>query len=136
MIAVVYQLLQHTADVRLKLINADRSGLFCDALLGMMQILQPKYLDKEVVRKVEIQSADTTTLLIDFLAEVLALAQINKEAYQDLTIKELTSSGIKAMLSGKKVKSYGDDIKAVTYHEAEVKKNAQGEWETTIIFDI
>jgi len=30
----------------------------------------------------------------------------------------------------------GEDIKAVTYHEAEVKKKKDGIWETMLIFDI
>ena len=34
------------------------------------------------------------------------------------------------------IEEFDDDIKAVTYHEAEVRKNGKGNLETYMIFDI
>ena len=32
--------------------------------------------------------------------------------------------------------AFGADVKAVTYHEAEIRQNANGEWSTVIVYDI
>ena len=39
-------------------------------------------------------------------------------------------------LSGTRINNFDEEIKAVTYHEANVIKNKKGLWETCIIFDI
>lgn len=63
--------------------------------------------------RLELASLDISSLLIDFLSTILTLSYENKAIF-----------------------CFDKDIKAVTYHEAEVKKNDQGKYETTIVFDI
>jgi SHS2 domain-containing protein len=41
-----------------------------------------------------------------------------------------------ATIKGNRVSYFDEDIKAVTYHEAAVKQNNEGQLETVIIFDI
>jgi len=48
----------------------------------------------------------------------------------------LTETEIEVKVFGRKVEEFEEDIKAVTYHEAEVKKNEKGEYETMLVFDI
>ena len=81
-------------------------------------------------------TSDITALLVDFLGELVRLASTYKEAYSRIIFDELSSSSLRATLVGEKISEFGDDIKAVTYHEANIVKNAQGRWETDIVFDI
>ena len=43
---------------------------------------------------------------------------------------------VRAELAGRAVDGFGEDIKAVTYNEAEIRRNAAGNLETMLVFDI
>ncbi len=135
-----YQFIEHTADIRMKVWGTDLKELFKDAMLGMMEFLNSKDFKTfgEVKRLVNISSVDQTSLLIDFLNEVLANAQIYKEVYTDVifNIFSLDNNLVEAELKGKEIEKFNEDIKAITYHEANILKNKKGEFETIIIFDI
>ncbi|MCM8781847.1 MAG: archease [Candidatus Omnitrophica bacterium] len=138
-----YTLLPHTADIRLKIENKTIKGLVKDALLGMMEImvgyklLTPTFLlNKQANRKITLNSLDQTTLLVDFLNKVLLLCYIKHEIYRNVYFYKLTQRSLKAKLIGFKVEEFRKDIKAVTYHEAQIHQNKCGNFKTIIIFDI
>lgn len=132
-----YQIIEHTADYKILVKGKTLADLFQSALAGMMDFLRPSEMEKIIVsRPAIINSADRTALLIDFLSEVLLLANTHKEIYQQISFKKLTEMGLEAKLIGHKVKEFKDDIKGVTYHEAEIRKSKIGELETLIVFDI
>lgn len=135
---VPYEILKHTADVRLRVEGETLERLFSDALKGMMEILKTDIPIGQpgAKRQVSINAPDKTALLVDFLNEVLSLSQINKEAYPVVTFGELSETTLRGNLEGVRVNEFDEDIKAVTYHEAEIKKNPEGNWETILIFDI
>jgi len=43
---------------------------------------------------------------------------------------------VRAELARRPVDGFGEDVKAVTYHEAEIRRNAAGGFETRLVFDI
>ena len=120
----------------------DLETLFRDALKGMTAIQiqnpirQPADQTSKIKRLVKVQSPDKTALLVDFLSEVLAQSQINKEVYTDVKFLEFSETKLKAEIYGMPVENFDEDIKAVTYHEAEIKQNEKGEWETILVFDV
>lgn len=133
-----YEILKHTADVRLKITSNDLRGLFTDAFRGMMKILKEDIGKKNSsqTRIIKLDSLDETTLLVDFLNEVLSNAEINNEVYSSVRFEKLTDKELEAEINGYRIDGFDEDIKAVTYHEADVRKNTEGKWETMLIFDI
>lgn len=133
-----HQILSHTADVRLKAEGSTREELFRAALEGMAEIQNPQRNagGEKIVRKIHVISADQTALLVDFLSETLAQSQIEKTVFDAVTFPKLTSSELEAEVSGACVEGFGEDIKAVTYHGAEISKKDEGDYEVTILFDI
>ncbi len=133
-----YYFLEHTADVRMRVKGRNLKELFQNALEGMFAFLNPQISQdtKMVERKINLKAPDKTVLLIDFLNEILYLANTNKEYYYKINFEKLTKKNIKATILGKKILNFSDDIKAVTYHEAEIKKLKNKVLETIIIFDI
>lgn len=134
------KILGHTADLRMKLRAETLPGLFEMALEGLNQLLTGGPVKKSAVQeltdRIELESPDTTALLIDFLSEVLTLSQVNKAVYFELEIEKMTDCRLSGMIHGYPVDGFEEDVKAVTYHEAEVRVNEEGDWETVIIFDI
>jgi len=131
-------MLEHTADVRIFVQGDSLEELFLDAVYGMMEILKPKVDNQKqgTQRAITLEAVDITALLIDFLNEVLLASQIYKEAYNKVIFKTLSLRSLEAILRGVAVRSFDEDIKAVTYHEAEIRRTEDGKWETMIIFDI
>ncbi len=134
-----YKFFKHTADVRLKVEAETIEKLFTDAFQGMMEFIKPENFSEAEelnTREIKLDSYDQTTLLIDFLNEVLYNSHTFKELYTSIKIIRLTDNHIEAVIRGNPIEEFSEDIKAVTYHEAEVRKTSDGKWETTIILDI
>lgn len=134
-----YKLLPHTADMRLYVEADTLSELFKGALNGMCDILKKDASSLKIETKsknIEINSLDITSVLIDFLSEVLQYIQEERSIYCRVKILSLSKTNLKAEIFGRKTENFDRDIKAVTYHEAEVKKNEKGNWEVTIVFDV
>jgi SHS2 domain-containing protein len=147
-----HEIIDHTADIKMRVWGDSLQNLFLEAVLAMMKMIklprQPeagpplventkKYeYTKSPERKIVMEAPDTTALLIDFLSEVLAFSQTNKEIYTQISFTEFGSTSLKAVLEGIKVDKFDEDIKAVTYHEADVEQNEKGNWETLLVFDI
>lgn len=133
-----YRFLDHTADIRMKVTGQSLEGLFKDAILGLMHLAKQEIKNQEqkIERGITVKSRDKTSLLIDFMNEVLALAYTNREIYTDMRFKKLSETELEAEITGVAVQEFDEDIKAVTYHEADVKENKDGVLETMIVFDI
>lgn len=137
-----HEVIEHKADIKIRVWGSSLENLFSEAVLAMMGIINPLQNTKmhestrAYERKVDVEAPDKTALLVDFLSEILAFSQTYKEIYAQVSFTEFNLTKLKAVLEGVKVDKFDEDIKAVTYHEADVKQNEKGEWETVIIFDI
>jgi len=130
------EVIEHTADVRLRITGGSIEAIFREALRGTMQLLHPHVAASEVEREVDVTSADRTTLLIDFLNEALSNAHVHREAYDDAAFRLLSDTRAVARLLGRASSSFGEDVKAVTYHGAEVRLEPEGMFSVTIVYDI
>ncbi len=132
-----YEILPHTADLRIRAWGKTYEELFADSLRGMSSVMRPEVLAQSptVERDVSVASADTVALLIDFLSEALSLAQVNKEIYSDVQFREFDERSLRAALRGVPVPEFSEDVKAVTYHGAEIRKTDRG-CEATVTYDI
>ena len=131
----MFELIAHTADVRFRITSETLAGLFTDALRALTEFMQPEYLDDPVSATIELDAVDTTSLLVDFLGEVLTRCHVRREAYCGVTFESLTATSLRATLTGRHVRGFEEDVKAVTYHEAEVVQR-DGGWETMLVLDI
>jgi SHS2 domain-containing protein len=132
--------LSHTADIRMLLKANTRVELFEGALEGMNNILKAgACADNQRLthaKKVKVKSHDLTALLIDFMNDVLTLTHTFKLIFCALEVHCLNDNEIDATVRGVDIADLDDDIKAVTYHEANVRLNDDGQLETVIVFDI
>lgn len=145
-----FEILPHTADLRIRVYGKTLEEFFHNALVGMFQSIRPKTaeigcekqrgrlvcktLSKE--HEIEVTADDINTLLIDFLSEALYLSDVNDEAYLDVDFNKVTDKSISARVKGVKVFGFdGGEIKAVTYHGLDIKKTDNG-WQAEVIFDI
>ncbi|MEK6901773.1 MAG: archease [Nanoarchaeota archaeon] len=135
-----YRVIPHTADIRLKVEGDTLRELFAAALDGMNEITKRNFCQnvKEFTLKhsISLSSLDKTSLLIDFLSEVLYYINKDRAIFCKVEFKKLADTNLKASILGSQVDAFDEDIKAVTYHEVEIKKNSKGNYETKIVFDV
>lgn len=135
-----YELLGHTADLRVLVCAENLELLFESAMESMVEVLSPATCKERsrfsVTEHISIKAPDTTVLLIDFLSEVLTASYLKRAIFCKLKCEKLNRTYINAVIYGIPVNSFQEDIKAVTYHEAEVQKDSDNNWISTIIYDI
>ncbi len=140
-----YEILEHKADLKIRAFGETKEKLFQNALLAMSESMKPEIEQGvKIKREIAVKSTDSSALLVDFLSEALYLAQTKKETYNTVNFKKFTdipSTGsgqaeIEGELIGDSVVRFGEDIKAVTYHNLEVCQKEDGSWEAIVLFDI
>lgn len=110
--------------------------LFRDAVRGLYAAMHAHGGGEPVARAISVhESADTTALLVDFLNEVLHRAHVGGEMFDEVVFTRLEELSLEASVSGIAGVSFDEDVKAVTYHEAEVRFE-DGAWTTMLVFDI
>jgi SHS2 domain-containing protein len=132
-----YEILPHTADLRIRVQGRTLEEVFRSALRGMSDVMQPRAAKRSPDRErpIAVTAPDIATLLVDFLSEALTLAHINREVYPDARIEELGPTSLRATLQGTRVPGFARDIKAATYHGVEVTGTPGGH-EATLVFDV
>ena len=132
----MFELQQHTADIRLLVRGSSPEELFSEAMRGMFEIMRGKVGTAQIIRRrFTLDSVDRTSLLVDFLSEILSSAHIGRELFADATFPTLTETELVADVIGYSPVEFEQDVKAVTYHEADVRYE-NGMWSTTLVFDI
>ncbi len=134
-----FEVLEHIADLKIKVSGQDLAELFINAALAIAEQQEPditkQKLEKEEGESVEIKSSDLNSLLVDWLNEILSRSDLNKKVYTDFKIEELSENRLRAKIVGQKVDQKQIEIKAATYHDLEIKQ-VDSHWEAVVIFDI
>jgi len=134
----VYILLEHTADLKIKVFGQDLAELFVNSALAMQEeqrIEIDSEAKEENQEEIEIKAMDKNSLFVDWLSEILFRADTNKKFYKDIKIEEISETSLKAKIKGTPMIGKGLDIKAVTYHDLTIEKK-DDRWEAVVIFDI
>jgi SHS2 domain-containing protein len=134
-----YEILEHPAELRLRIYGKTIEKLFINAAEAMANILKHRLTRAkrrltQTKEEIKIESMDLNSLLVDFLNEVLAKSQINKCVYHVSKLK-IQNSKLIATLIGCPVERFDEDIKAVTYEDLNIQK-INGAWQTILVFDI
>ncbi|OHA48828.1 MAG: hypothetical protein A2806_03985 [Candidatus Terrybacteria bacterium RIFCSPHIGHO2_01_FULL_48_17] len=134
-----YEILPHTADVRVKASGASLGELFREMMRGMFHAMKPRGTGNRgqgtVRHEIKLAASDGEALLADFLNEVLYLGETNQEAYEDAKFLKLSDTELQAELVGKKRESVAVQVKAATYHGLKIEEK-EGRVEATVVFDI
>ena len=127
--------LEHTADWALQVWAPDMATVLAEAARGMYRLMAV-VLDEgpRQRRRLELEAADRESLLVEFLAELLYLAESEGLAFDVLEL-DVAGNRLAASLEGAPIGSQSKEIKAVTYHRLEVRDTKRG-IETCIVFDV
>ena len=134
----IFEILEHQTDLKIKAFGKNLKEVFRNSMIAMVESMRPEIdfsFKKTFQRKIKIKSFDLDSLLVDFLNEILYLIQTNKEIYKKIEFLKFKKFEIEANLYGEKVKRFGLEIKAATYHDLEIKRT-KDKWYAIVLFDI
>ena len=133
-------ILEHTSDVAIWTEGFSKKELYANALWQMSDVLLPGHCQEiahyDCLMRVRIHAGDATALLIDFLSEALALTYIQKAIFCYAYFDVLSDTALSARLYGRWYDHLANEIKAVTYHEANINREHGGKWATPVLFDL
>lgn len=135
-----YEILDHTADVCVRVYGKSLDELLKNAAYAMMDLIT----DRERVipsQKIEIKAEGETKeeLLVHWLGEILYLHQAQKMVFRDFEVNIISETQVRGKAFGEKVDlerhELSSDIKAVTYHNLKIEPLDNG-LKVDIVFDI
>ncbi len=135
-----WRLLDHTADLGIEVEGPSLEELFARAGEAIFELMvELDTVDTAVSRHLVIEGADLADLWVNYLREVLYLWGGESLLMKKVQIINLTETSLEATLYGEPYNSSKHElmmeIKAVTYHQAEVVRTPEG-WKGRVIFDV
>ena len=125
----------HTADWELEVWAPDLLSLLEQAARGMYTLMGTSLRPAErIVREVELPARDPESLLVDFLTELLYLAEVEGLGVADYHL-QLEGDKLLAQVESAPIASLAKEIKAVTYHDLAIRQTERG-MEANIVFDV
>ncbi len=131
-----YEILEHPADLEIRVRGATKKELFANAMAALADSLRAKTREAPTEEKVRILAKEMNLLLVDFLNEINYLSEVNRALYNRVSFTKFSDTEIVADIYGKEVVHFGLQVKGVTFHGLEVKEREKGGWQATILFDI
>jgi len=135
-----YQLIEHTADLGVRVEGADSKALFINSASAMYDLIA----DANTIRpvkpiKIKAQAQNRDELFKNWLSELLYYFHVKSMLFSRFDIEVLDENNIASIAFGEKIDSarhsLRHEIKAVTFHNLHIHKTDNG-LSTDIIFDV
>ena len=135
-----YELIDHTADIGIKVYAKELKEIFETAARAMFEIIADlKNVKPREKRTIELKGSATDELLIFWLSELLFQYEVYQILFADFAVDKISQFSIIANAYGqrfdKNLHEIKTEIKAVTYHDLKIEKVNFG-WQAQVIFDV
>ncbi len=135
-----FRFLDHTGDLGIEVYGQDLMELFENAGQALFHVItDPSMVEGKVEKEISLIYDDLGTLMVDWLSELLYLHDVDGLLFGRFHVRSIGDRDFKA-------KAWGDffeerkhvirtEVKAVTFHQLEVKQK-RGGWQATVILDL
>jgi SHS2 domain-containing protein len=138
-----YELIEHTADIGIRVKGKDVEELFSNAALAMFDIIAAEKPASQQASKppkrilVKLKADSREELFINWLNELLSLSATKELIFSDFKINKIQDGILGAEVVGCDMKDYEakTEIKAATHHQLRIEKTADG-WQAEVILDV
>jgi SHS2 domain-containing protein len=135
-----FEVLDHTADIGLLVYGEDLKALFENAGEAFFHLITDlRKVKRRTERQIKIGSETLERLMVDWLTELLYLHDVENLLFKGFQVESVGEDGLRAKVEGEPfqegVHVIKTEVKAVTYHQIEVRKT-NGNWRAQIILDL
>ncbi|MBI4117429.1 MAG: archease [Parcubacteria group bacterium] len=144
-----FEVLERGPDLKFKVFGSSPRELFKNALYVLGYTQKPEMVQqsavgaligrlrgKRITEDFSVESMDYNTLLVDFLSDVLARSDSQNAVFFDVKFTAFSENKIEGRIYGVKVGDFSKNVKAVSYHEIDIKEPEPGKWESLMVLDI
>src|SRR3972149_5851420 len=135
-----FEILDHTADIGIIVHGENLNALFENAGEAFFHLITDlRKVRRRIERRIDIGGESLDRLMVDWLSELLYLHDAENLLFKGFKVDSVGEDGLKAIVKGEPfqegVHVIKTEVKAVTYHQIEVRQE-NGRWRGQIIFDL
>lgn len=135
-----FELFDHTADIGIRVFAPALEGLIAPATDGLYAVIgEIAECGPEETVLLDFAGEDTATLLRDYLAELLRLFESSQRVIVEPQVTGFSTTRLRITARALRIDAdqciFHREVKAITYHELEIREVAGG-FEATVIVDI
>jgi len=132
-----FEEVEHTADRALRIWGRDLAELFVNAALGMNSLMLAAEADSEPApaKSFTLEAIDAENLLVAWLSELAFYAETELLIFTRFEFSRISPTGLSAVARGNRVGALEKHVKAVTFHNLEIRSACDG-LSTTVVFDV
>jgi SHS2 domain-containing protein len=135
-----FEIWDHTADVGIIVHGENLKSLFENAGEAFFHLITDlRKVRRRIERRVNIRAESLDRLMVDWLSELLYLHDVENLLFKGFKVDSVGEDGLKAVVKGEPfqegVHVIKTEVKAVTYHQIEVRQKNRG-WRARVILDL
>jgi SHS2 domain-containing protein len=136
---MMYEELEHTADIKVRVKAASLDGLFAETAHTLMNVMYGDDIREGKERKeITVQSADIENLMQEFLSEILFLSEVHNLVFSSVIV-HITHLTLHAYLTGEPFDparhTGGTEVKGISYSGLRIIQEGAG-YIVELIFDV
>ncbi len=138
--SVDYEIVDHTADIGIRLRASSLEELFQGAALAFYDLLvESSSVESRETRRLHVEADAVDELMVAWLSELLYLFETERFLACRVQIEHMSEHELEARLEGEEFNPDKHKLlllfKGVTFHQLEVRKTQEG-WVAQVIFDV
>jgi len=135
-----FEILDHTADIGIIVHGENLKTLYENAGEAFFHLITDlRKVKRRVERRVNIEGESLDRLMVDWLSELLYFHDVENLLFKEFKVESVGEDGLKATVKGEPfqdgVHVIKTEVKAVTYHQIEVRQETGG-WRAQVILDL
>ena len=129
----------HTADYALRIRGRNFSALLQNAARGLYSLMaarkDERFNGQPTKKQITLDAQDAECLLVEWLSELAYWVESESFIGSDINFTEINDNHLRAEIRGGKAERIEKLVKAVTYHNLEIRHTEDG-LEATVVFDV
>jgi len=135
-----YEILEHTADIRILVKANTLQELFRKSAIAMFDIMSSRrsfFIGRAEYIDISLKADSLEELFVEWLNELISLSAVKQLVFTDFKIVSLVDNKLRALVRGHSMRKFlmKLEIKAATRHELKIEHSKKG-LSVQIIFDV
>ena len=131
----MYRWLDHTSERELWIEDESPKAVLGEAAIALGDLLREHRRGEPVTHAVRIRSADLPALLVEWLEELVYLAETDGFVPERVTEMDLADGAVEAVVAGQRAEPQ-TLVKGVTYHRLEFAEDGENAWHARVVLDV
>ena len=130
----MYRWIEHTSEIELLVEDDSPAEVFTEALVALGDLMTEERGGEPVTREVSAEASDLPALLVEWLSELVYLAERDGFIPERVVEIEIADERVRSTVGGQRGLPQ-TLVKGVTYHGLELAE-ANGGWRARVVLDV